>query len=1302
MFTSEEIKRQLKDLLILKRNGELDTEEKLLNSNNKYWRNCIMYDSLEHYVYHYDEEIKLNTLALIIESKKSTLKFTSQELDIIILFLQVNFKENIEFVPLIKKTLKRMKDSLAVMRRQYVQEEKMRNHYKKNRSSLEIKQEVMDESYKTSCNLESDINMYSCKFESLRQMCICSPDATYSRRQCSLQILLLMRDLLDNEFKQVIWKAEQVEAIFNLMLLDTYETNKVMAFNLIKSIDPNLLQLNNEGRVRDIIMVAIELGNSVRPIDTITAVYMLKVSILSPIVQKVLENHLDLIIQFEDIKEATILQLILILLKKLKDSLTLAKENIVKTVIKHSLYGYLFCIRNLLYECNLENAGKECLWQSTVTELISISFECSHAVSLIVNNSSPEGHLPMDLNSQAINELCNSVPDKQIVTPQMVLLCSWRTVKEVSLLFGLLSTKAPICEDNPSINLLNEEQIIKIGEHFVSLLTETKHRGAFEQAHVGFSQLCSRLWRLNKTNLNELPKLWLHQILISITGIKENSKLCATRRSVGVPFMIQALLSTEPRRYKDTKTTTFDSVIKILLGLTQLKSENLWEKVQQLIYSNSVFTHYENSLATLKYNDDCPVNENIVQVTEIKTHALNILRAIFRHSHLAEVVNNYVEDGLIAAFKSYDAATWAERNAATLLFSALITRIFGVQRTKDHINLTTDNKMNYRVFSEKYSNLLSFILDQLQTFVAMDDTLIKADIQSILLLLSRLYCNNNTEPSDIQRKVNDLIDLIIQCAKSAIFETRKLAARALVPLLTTQSVQYALTKIIENIISAGINYSSLNLIHGYMLQIYEILIYFNFKSFELVDVSWDEFLKHTVWIIENLERKNSKPPSFLLAAHYVNVCNKICEVDRTYAIRMLPMLYTVISHLLGEKLKQGPAREVYKLSVIRFIRSIARETSLIQQSIVIKICLHNLKVPEMQIAAWSIISEIINEVKYRDVLQTLLNYGFYEIRNSIECFYKYSPELQDAIFDFLYSSLTCINQTESSDFMRRIEICKFVLNEIRLQDNKSGYYERDCYLRLLGKSYVTLASFNKHDGAINLECTTDVYSSFCDNLWITSLSGDFRKSAFEIMEGLFLACYKCEEYQYVQIQWWTTVLQLLLDNNREIRNEAFSLVDHVPVHCTVINDCSYMNLLLSKFLECNIRNKHPEYMCIALFYWSTALLDYIDYEMDDTDVFNKCTNYDFFEPLEVSRTCAEFLIKNMKCYIDIILPDDAINWVNSLLNVQFQKSISFRTLVKNYENYIPTLENKLHDIMNPTYKNKLLQILSYEQYKNIL
>ncbi|KOC70573.1 Thyroid adenoma-associated protein like protein [Habropoda laboriosa] len=1293
MFTPQEIKKQLKELLVLKRSGELDSEEKIFNSNDEYWRDSVTYSCLEHYVYHHDEEIKLNTLALVVESRKSTLKFKSKELDIVVLFLQVNFKEKLEFVPLIKKALKRMKDSLAVVRRQCMQEEKIRDNYKKTCSPSEVKQEILDASYKISSILQNEIDMYCNVFQSIRNMCICSPDATYNRRKSSLQILLLMKDFLDNEFKHICWKAEQVEALFDLMLLDTYEGNKEMAFNLIKSVEPSLLQLDNESRVCDIITVAIELGNRIRPIDSITAASMLKVSMLSPIVKNVLENQLGITRCSEDITEAPLLQLILILLEKLKESLTLAKQNIVKTVTKHSLYGYLFCIRNLLQECNLKSVEKEQLWQNTIAELISACFQFSHAVSLIVNNSSPEGHLPMDLNIKTINEICDSVPEKQIVTPQMVLLCSWRTIKEVSLLFGLLATEAPICEDNPSVGLLNEEQIIRIGEHLVSLLTETKHRGAFEQAHIGFNQLCTRLWRLNKTSLNQLPKLWLHQIMTAITGIKENSKLCATRRSAGVPFMIQALLSTEPRQHKDTKTTTFDCVMKILLGLTQLESENVWDEVKELMYSNSVFTEYKN-LCT-------PLN---AQVTEIKTHALNVLRGIFRHSHLAEVVNNYVEDGLIAAFKSYDASTWAERNAATLLFSALIIRIFGVQRTKDHINLTTDNKMNYRVFFEKYPNLLLFILEELQTFVGMEDTLIKSNVQSILLLLSRLYQSHNSEPSDVPLKVhsNDLIHLVIQCGKSAIFETRKLAARALVPLLTEDSVGCTLKKVVENIMFAQENRLTLNLVHGYMLQVHEILKYFNFKSFESLDIGWNEFFKKTIWMLENLEQRNSKPPCFLLAEVYVKVCSEICKTDKTYLMQQCSTLNMLVSHLLHEKLKQGPARELYKLSAMEFVRSIARETSLIHQCILIKIYLHNLTVSETQIIAWSNVIEIINEVKYNDVSVSLLDYAADQIRDSIEYFHTYSPELQDAIFDFLYNSLIYLDQIESSDVTRKIDICKFVLNNIRLNDNKHFYYERDCYRRLLGKSYVTLSSLQQNEGKISLECTCDVLYYLCDYLWIATLSGDFRRSVFEIMQDLFLACYKRDDDQHVKVQWWSTVLQLLLDNNRNVRHEAFLLIDHVPVHCTLSNNVSHLNLLLSKFYEWNVRSKNPEFMCVAIFYWSIALLCYdTDYEMDDTDVFNKCINYDFFEPVEVSKTCAEFIIKNMKRHIDVVLGDDAIDWINAILNVEFQTSITFRTLVKSYEIYVPAIENKLQDILNPTYKSKLLQVLAYKEYKKI-
>ncbi|XP_076246897.1 thyroid adenoma-associated protein homolog isoform X2 [Calliopsis andreniformis] len=1268
MSTREEIKGQLKELLALKRSGELDSEEKLNSDDDHLWRGYITYDRLENCVQHRDDEIKLNTLALIIESKKNTLRFTCKELDIIVLFLRVNLKEKLEFVPLIKKALKRMKDSLAVMRRQCIQEEKMRNWYEKNCNSLKYGQEVLDESRRMLCELEMDINKYFCTFQSLHNMCICEPDATYYRRRSSLEILLLMRDLLDNEFKHIIWNAEQVKALFNLLLLDTYESNKEMAFNLIKSIDPVLLQLDNESHVYNIIIVAIELGNSIRPIDSVTATYMLKVSMLSPVIQNILENCFDLTKWSENVTEATVLQLVLILLKKLKDSLIGARENIVMTVTKHSLYGYLFCIRSLLLECNIGNVGKNYLWQSSISELVDVCFELSYAVSFIVNNSSPEGHLPMDLNLQTIHELCNLSSEKQVVTPQMVLLCSWRTVKEISLLFGFLSTNATICKDNCCMGLLNENQIIRIGEHLVTLLTETKHRGAFEQTYVGFRQLCAYLWRSNRIKLNQLPIRWLHQILIMVTGLRqENSKLCATRRSA---------------------------------GFTELQSINLWGDIKQLIYRNSVFSEYENTVEFSKCNDDQYISENTIRVIEIKIHALNILRAIFRHSHLAEVVDNYAEAGLIAAFKSYDAVTWAERNAATLLFSALVVRIFGVQRTKDHINLTTDNKMNYRVFFERYSSLLPFILDELQKFAIINNVAIKSNVQSILLLLSRLYHCYNSESINIEWKISNLIGLVIQCSNSPIYETRKLAARALAALLTEQSATRILTELIENIIKAEKCHPSLNLIHGYMLQILEILKQFQLRQYQLFNVDWDKFVKKTTWILKDLERESSNSPCFLLATAYINICHEIHKGNKMCMNQHHRLLHTLVPHLVkGEKLKQGPAQDEYMVSVLKFLHSVAKESILISENLSVSIYSQSLVIPETRVVAWSAITDIINEMS-STISLPLLKYAVNLIYDSKQDIHRYNPEVQDAMFNFLYNSLTFLNQSDSS-CVRNMDIGKFVLNDLRSNDNENLYRERDSYLRLLGQSYVTIVSLIGDAHTIDQECINDIYNSFCDNLWIASLNTNLRTSVFRIMEDLFLICYKNKEDRFVQVQWWTTVLQLLLDNNPEVRHEALTLIEHIPIDCLLNKTPSYINLFLTKFYA-YMCNKDPEFICVVLFCWSISLQKDTVYEMDETDVFDRCTNYDFFEPLELSKSCATFLTEHTYFFIDTVLSDCIIDWANSRLNVEFIKSISFRTLLKNYENYIPALEERLQDTLDPMYKCKLLHVLAYREFSRIL
>lgn len=82
---------------------------------------------------------------------------------------------------------------------------------------------------------------------------------------------------------------------------------------------------------------------------------------------------------------------------------------------------------------------------------MEICFQISEIVGPIVNSSSPEGIFPKELRS--------SEPDEGAVTPQMLLVCCWRTMKEVSLFFGDLVRLLPIELESDSY-LLTHNQVI--------------------------------------------------------------------------------------------------------------------------------------------------------------------------------------------------------------------------------------------------------------------------------------------------------------------------------------------------------------------------------------------------------------------------------------------------------------------------------------------------------------------------------------------------------------------------------------------------------------------------------------------------------------------------------------------------------------------------------------------------------------------------------------------------------------------------------------------------------------------------
>lgn len=124
----------------------------------------------------------------------------------------------------------------------------------------------------------------------------------------------------------------------------------------------------------------------------------------------------------------------------------------------------------LFYSC-FRDTGTSKLWQSSIANIILLCFELNQTVSVVVNNSSPEGHLPMDLKTLNLDDA--SFPEKEIVTPQMVLLCSWRTVKEVSQLFGLFAIKASIQTAESLNGLLTAEQVRFSYLCMLSYLNET-------------------------------------------------------------------------------------------------------------------------------------------------------------------------------------------------------------------------------------------------------------------------------------------------------------------------------------------------------------------------------------------------------------------------------------------------------------------------------------------------------------------------------------------------------------------------------------------------------------------------------------------------------------------------------------------------------------------------------------------------------------------------------------------------------------------------------------------------------------
>ncbi|KAK2823947.1 hypothetical protein Q5P01_021122 [Channa striata] len=803
------------------------------SSEEGLWGGLVPLSVIQQALVHKHDQLRMDALGLVCESHRSTEVLTVQEMDLIRHFLLPNLNSQSpgvrqQTVSLLKKLLCRVKDSTQLLQKR-VSQERDQEQRERDQCTLQLYREFLD---------------WLCV--SLLEVLV--PGASFSKCLMSLHLLCLLGQLFTfGTGHEVFALGEVVTSAHAQNVLYCVASNflevKQLASALLQQLPPSAVGLQVPERMRAVLQAALDLSTSTKPFDSVTAAHLLNLLLHQPDLNQALlhcaqEQGLDFqppSLPFQTtellVLELNTLSVAQFLLRCLQSEVLRAESSLLQAAASHPLYGRTHCITAVLQHLNTESLSQTEKWRPLVSELIAVCYRMSDVVSPVVQSSSPEGLIPMDSESEtsaglqrilqeiqprdtndfftSARELDKPHEDDHThcktphtpslnkggegyrVTAQMVLVCCWRSMKEVAMLLGQLCQSLPLHYISEKANmhpgLITEEQVEGVGLYFRQQLLQSRHRGAFELAYVGFVRLTDMLSRSRSQALQQLPTRWLTEVLEEIKSSDPLSKLCATRRSAGIPFYIQALLSSEP---KSSSCSLLKMTMREMIALAMPSAERSTD------------------------------SSSVPQV-----HALNILRALYRDTRLGENIIPFVSDGMQAAVLGFTSPVWAVRNSSTLLFSTLITRIFGVKKGKDEHS--KKNRMTGREFFTRFPALYPFLLHQLEEAAATvesDSGQVKLhpSLFLLLLVLSRLY-PSPMDGSSSPLGLAPFMPFIIRCGHSAVYRTREMAARALVPFVLITQVPSTVQSLLLELPSEPLPEIQQNHIHGTLLQVLFLL-----------------------------------------------------------------------------------------------------------------------------------------------------------------------------------------------------------------------------------------------------------------------------------------------------------------------------------------------------------------------------------------------------------------------------------------------------------------------------------------------
>eukprot|EP00118_Oscarella_pearsei_P004268 m.17973 g.17973 ORF g.17973 m.17973 type:complete len:1862 (+) comp27575_c0_seq3:14-5599(+) len=640
------------------------------------------------------------------------------------------------------------------------------------------------------------------------------PAACFQRATMTLRLLSLLWEIFPSSSSEgTLFSTEnalnwrQMHALI-AGLEDAFEANRQHIIGILAKIPSEQMPLRESNYVALLTKRAFHLVSSPRTVDCLAGSSYFRLLAMKCVREQAMRLPMAIDSSPHEIAcevECHLLAFLTDLLALIRRQAEANKANFFTSVPDHSMYGLMQALRSVLTDTDIRSLSDSREWVSFFGHLLDVYLDVAGIVTPVIAHSSPESSqlvedegsgvysefiVPMDVVALDLSDAQEPSRSGFAPTAQLVLVCSWRSMKEVCLMLGDLVQRLATAG-------LTIKQVKRVGEFFTKLLTIAKHVGAFEMAYAGFYKHCWTLWRSSVKELQDTPGRWTEEVLVMLSNATLSESLIFTRRSAGLPFFVQALLATEPDTAGRPHLKSVMAGLLDISEMTNVPEEDLSEK----------------------------------SLTLPQVHALNILRDLYKDSRLGEHVVSFIARGISTAVQGFSSNSWAVRNSSTLLYSSLISRVFGVPRSK--LETSKHNCLTGREFFAKFPSLHKFLVNELEKATEklskIHSICLHASLYPVLLLLSRLY-PSVMEGTKSTYTLSAFLPYIMKCRSSAIIKARIMAADALPPLVSLAELPSILEQLLHDIPSYDHEkdgqvpkIASQNHLHGTLLQVKSLL-----------------------------------------------------------------------------------------------------------------------------------------------------------------------------------------------------------------------------------------------------------------------------------------------------------------------------------------------------------------------------------------------------------------------------------------------------------------------------------------------